>query len=53
MCEVFFPASENVHQNLTSPIQSRMLTSRLKAQCSSHESTQPLEEGGSAGGSKV
>ncbi|XP_077912935.1 LON peptidase N-terminal domain and RING finger protein 2 isoform X2 [Halichoerus grypus] len=52
MCEVFFPASENVPQNLTSSIQSRILNSRLKAQCASHVNTQPLEEGGSAGGSK-
>ncbi|XP_044119604.1 LON peptidase N-terminal domain and RING finger protein 2 isoform X2 [Neovison vison] len=52
MCEVFFPASENAHQNLTSSIQSRILNSRLKAQCASHVNTQPLEEGSSAGGSK-
>ncbi|XP_032207711.1 LON peptidase N-terminal domain and RING finger protein 2 [Mustela lutreola] len=52
MCEVFFPASENTHQNLTSSIQSRILNSRLKAQCASHVNTQPLEEGSGAGGSK-
>ncbi|XP_072597627.1 LON peptidase N-terminal domain and RING finger protein 2 isoform X2 [Vulpes vulpes] len=52
MCEVFFPASENVHQNLTSSIQSRILNSRLKAQCASHVNTEPLEEGDSAGSSK-
>lgn len=53
MCEVFFPASENTHQNLTSSIQSRILNSRLKAQCASHVNTQLLEEGSGAGGSKV
>ncbi|XP_022372126.1 LON peptidase N-terminal domain and RING finger protein 2 [Enhydra lutris kenyoni] len=52
MCEVFFPASENAHQNLTSSIQSRILNSRQKAQCASHVNAQPLEEGSSAGGSK-
>ncbi|XP_004400172.1 PREDICTED: LON peptidase N-terminal domain and RING finger protein 2 [Odobenus rosmarus divergens] len=52
ICEVFFPASENVPQNLTSSIQSRILNSRLKAQCASHVNTQPLEEGGGAGSSK-
>ncbi|XP_037383864.1 LON peptidase N-terminal domain and RING finger protein 2 isoform X1 [Talpa occidentalis] len=53
ICEVFFPASENVHQNLMSSIQSRMLNARLKAQCHSHINTQPpLEEGDNAGSSK-
>lgn len=54
MCGVFFPASENVHQNLTPSIQSRMLNTRLKAQCHSHINTQPLlEEGGEVETSKV
>lgn len=53
MCEVLFPASENVHQNLTPSIQSRILNSRLKAQCASDINTQPLEEGDNAGSSKV
>uniref|UniRef100_A0ABI7W499 LON peptidase N-terminal domain and ring finger 2 n=1 Tax=Felis catus TaxID=9685 RepID=A0ABI7W499_FELCA len=52
MCEVLFPASENVHQNLTPSIQSRILNSRLKAQCASDINTQPLEEGDNAGSSK-
>ncbi|XP_057599631.1 LON peptidase N-terminal domain and RING finger protein 2 [Hippopotamus amphibius kiboko] len=53
LCEVFFPASENVPQNLTSSIQSRMLNTRLKAQCQNHVNSQPpVEEGGSAGSSK-
>uniref|UniRef100_A0A8C3VP33 LON peptidase N-terminal domain and ring finger 2 n=1 Tax=Catagonus wagneri TaxID=51154 RepID=A0A8C3VP33_9CETA len=53
ICEVFFPASENVLQNLPSSVQSRMLNSRLKAQCHSHlDSPPPPEEGGSAGSSK-
>ncbi|XP_014647081.1 PREDICTED: LON peptidase N-terminal domain and RING finger protein 2 [Ceratotherium simum simum] len=53
MCEVFFPASENVHPNLISSIQSRTLSTRLKAQCRSHVNTQPpLEEGDNAGSSK-
>ncbi|KAK2490114.1 hypothetical protein MC885_017583 [Smutsia gigantea] len=52
MCEVFFPASENM-SNLTPSTQSRMSNTRLKAQCHSHINTQPaLEEGGSAGSSK-
>lgn len=54
MCEVFFPASENVHQSLTPSIQSRMLNTRLKAQCHSHINTKPLlEEGGEVETSKV
>lgn len=52
MCEVFFPASENVPQNLTSSIQSRMLNARLKALCHSHVTQSPLEEGGNAGSSQ-
>ncbi|KAI5931648.1 LON peptidase N-terminal domain and RING finger protein 2 [Manis javanica] len=53
MCEVSFPASENMHPNLTPSIQSRMSNSRLKAQCHSHINSQPaLDEGGSAGSSK-
>ncbi|XP_062934381.1 LON peptidase N-terminal domain and RING finger protein 2 [Cynocephalus volans] len=48
MCEVFFPASENEHQNLTSSIQSRLMS-----QCHSHVNTRsPLEEGGNAGSSE-
>ncbi|KAB1256967.1 LON peptidase N-terminal domain and RING finger protein 2, partial [Camelus dromedarius] len=53
MCEVFFPASENVPQNLTSSIQSRMLNARLKALCHSHVTQSPLEEGGNAGSSQT
>lgn len=53
MCEVSFPATENMHPNLTPSIQSRMSNSRLKAQCHSHINSQPaLDEGGSAGSSK-
>ncbi|KAM9054164.1 LON peptidase N-terminal domain and RING finger protein 2 [Megaptera novaeangliae] len=53
MCEVFFPASENVPQHLTSSIQSRMLNTRLTAQCQNHVNSQPpVEGGGSAGSSK-
>ncbi|XP_012497323.1 PREDICTED: LON peptidase N-terminal domain and RING finger protein 2 [Propithecus coquereli] len=49
MCEVLFPASENVHQNLTSSIQSK-----LQAQCQSHGNTQStLEGGGDAGSSEL
>uniref|UniRef100_A0A8C6CL06 LON peptidase N-terminal domain and RING finger protein 2 n=1 Tax=Moschus moschiferus TaxID=68415 RepID=A0A8C6CL06_MOSMO len=53
LCEVFFPASENMPQNLTSSTQSLLLNTRLKSQCQSHVNIQgPVEEGGSAGGSK-
>uniref|UniRef100_A0A8C5UK23 LON peptidase N-terminal domain and ring finger 2 n=1 Tax=Microcebus murinus TaxID=30608 RepID=A0A8C5UK23_MICMU len=48
MCEVLFPASENVHQNLASSIQSK-----LQAQCQSHVNTQSTLEGaGDAGSSE-
>ena len=54
MCEVFFPASENVPRHLTSSVQSRMLNTRLTAQCQNHVNSQPpVEGGGSAGSSKV
>ncbi|XP_075857150.1 LON peptidase N-terminal domain and RING finger protein 2 isoform X2 [Microcebus murinus] len=49
MCEVLFPASENVHQNLASSIQSK-----LQAQCQSHVNTQSTLEGaGDAGSSEL
>uniref|UniRef100_H0WNH1 LON peptidase N-terminal domain and ring finger 2 n=1 Tax=Otolemur garnettii TaxID=30611 RepID=H0WNH1_OTOGA len=48
MCEVFFPASENAQQNLTSSIQSK-----FKAQCQSHINTPAtLDGGGDAGSSE-
>lgn len=54
MCEVFFPASENVPQHLTSSVQSRLLNTRLMSQCQNHMNSQPpVEGGGSAGSSKV
>lgn len=53
MCEVFFPASENVHQNLTPSTQSGLLNTTLKAQCHSEVNTQPLDEDGEAGCSQV
>ncbi|XP_016043063.2 LON peptidase N-terminal domain and RING finger protein 2 [Erinaceus europaeus] len=54
MCEVLFLASENMHQNLTSPIQSSVLKTKLQAQCQSHVNTQPsLEEDSDAGCSKT
>lgn len=54
MCEVLFLAPENVHQNLTSSIQSSMLKAKLQAQCQGHINTQPsLEEDGGAGTSKT
>lgn len=54
MCEVFFSASEHVHQILTPFIQSRTLNTRLKAQCHSCINTQPLlEVGGEVETSKV
>ncbi|KAM5253176.1 LOW QUALITY PROTEIN: LON peptidase N-terminal domain and RING finger protein 2 [Hipposideros larvatus] len=53
MCEVFFPASESVHQNFTPSIQSRLLNSTGKAQCNSHVNTQPpRQKGGDAGSSQ-
>ncbi|XP_024599739.1 LON peptidase N-terminal domain and RING finger protein 2 [Neophocaena asiaeorientalis asiaeorientalis] len=53
MCEVFFPASENVPQHLTSSVQSRLLNTRLMSQCQNHMNSQPpVEGGGSAGSSK-
>ncbi|KAM9721986.1 LOW QUALITY PROTEIN: LON peptidase N-terminal domain and RING finger protein 2 [Dama dama] len=51
LCEVFFPASENVPQNLTSSTQI-LLNTRLKAQSESVNSQGPVEDGGSAGRSK-
>jgi hypothetical protein len=49
LCEVFFPASESMNQNLASSTQSR-----LKAQCDSQTNAQsPVEEDGSTGSSEV
>lgn len=48
MCEVLFSATENVHENLTSSIQSR-----LKAQGHSHMNAQALLEERDAGSSEV
>ncbi|XP_073906460.1 LON peptidase N-terminal domain and RING finger protein 2 isoform X3 [Castor canadensis] len=48
LCEVFFPASESMNQNLASSTQSR-----LKAQCDSQTNAQsPVEEDGSTGSSE-
>ncbi|KAB0365548.1 hypothetical protein FD754_009704, partial [Muntiacus muntjak] len=51
--KVFFPASENVPQNLTSSTQNILLNTRLKAHCQSRVTSQgPVEDSGSAGRSK-
>ncbi|KAB0381295.1 hypothetical protein FD755_009079, partial [Muntiacus reevesi] len=51
--KVFFPASENVPQNLTSSTQNILLNMRLKAHCQSCVTSQgPVEDSGSAGRSK-
>ncbi|XP_007501189.1 LON peptidase N-terminal domain and RING finger protein 2 isoform X1 [Monodelphis domestica] len=53
MCEVFFPALENVHENLSSPIRSRTPYTRLKPKFLSNINTKSkLEDDSSAGCSK-
>uniref|UniRef100_A0A8D0L715 LON peptidase N-terminal domain and ring finger 2 n=1 Tax=Sphenodon punctatus TaxID=8508 RepID=A0A8D0L715_SPHPU len=51
MCEMFFPAFENVHDSLTPPFSSRTSYTRLKPEFLNSINTQPTAEGGSAAGS--
>uniref|UniRef100_A0A7N4NI58 LON peptidase N-terminal domain and ring finger 2 n=1 Tax=Sarcophilus harrisii TaxID=9305 RepID=A0A7N4NI58_SARHA len=53
MCEVFFSALENIHENLTSSFRSRTPYTRLKSKFMSNVNTQTeLEDDSSAGCSK-
>ncbi|XP_044526367.1 LON peptidase N-terminal domain and RING finger protein 2 isoform X1 [Gracilinanus agilis] len=53
MCEVFFPALENVHENLSSPFRSRTPYTRLKPKfLSSINTKSKLDDDSSAGCSK-
>lgn len=54
MCEMFFPAFENVHDSLTAPFSSRTSHTRLKPAFLSSINTQStVEDNSVAGSSKV